>query len=132
MQLSGVFSVLPTPFSSTGEVDIESLRRVINLFLGAGINGVTVLGVTGEVARLNERELDEIASRKQGITVAKQKARSEANIPMGRFSAARRNLRAQSSSCFLTPRLISPARHFKWMAGKCGVFFERSEGKTTT
>ena len=56
LQLSGVFSVLPTPFSSTGEVDIDSLRRVIDLFLGAGINGVTALGVTGEVARLNERE----------------------------------------------------------------------------
>ena len=56
MQLRGVFSVLPTPFTESGDVDVESLRRVVDLFLGAGVNGVTALGVTGEVARLNERE----------------------------------------------------------------------------
>jgi len=56
LQLRGVFSVLPTPFTTSGDVDIESLRRVVDLFLGAGVNGVTALGVTGEVARLNERE----------------------------------------------------------------------------
>ena len=54
MQLEGVYSVLPTPFTATGEVDDDSLRRVVDLFIGAGVNGVTVLGVTGEVARLDD------------------------------------------------------------------------------
>lgn len=58
MQLQGVYSVLPTPFDEAGEVDVESLRRVIDLFVAAGVNGMTALGVTGEVARLNERERD--------------------------------------------------------------------------
>ncbi len=58
MQLRGVFSVLPTPFTEAGEVDVASLRRVVDLFLAAGVNGMTALGVTGEVARLNERERD--------------------------------------------------------------------------
>ena len=56
MQLEGVYSVLPTPFTATGDVDDDSLRRVVDLFIGAGVNGVTVLGVTGEVARLDDRE----------------------------------------------------------------------------
>ena len=56
MQLEGVYSVLPTPFTATGEVDDDSLRRVVDLFIGAGVNGVTVLGVTGEVARLDDAE----------------------------------------------------------------------------
>ena len=56
MVFDGVFSVLPTPFQSNGDVDVESLRRVVDLIVGAGVNGVTALGVTGEVARLNERE----------------------------------------------------------------------------
>jgi len=51
-----VYSVLPTPFTATGEVDDDSLRRVVDLFIGAGVNGVTVLGVTGEVARLDDGE----------------------------------------------------------------------------
>src|SRR5262245_51395753 len=51
----GVFSVLPTPFKG-GDVDVESLKRVVDLIVKAGVNGVTALGVTGEAARLNERE----------------------------------------------------------------------------
>jgi 4-hydroxy-tetrahydrodipicolinate synthase len=56
LQLEGVYSVLPTPFQSTGDVDEESLRRVIDLFIAAGVSGVTALGVTGEVARLDDNE----------------------------------------------------------------------------
>ena len=56
MQLEGVYSVLPTPFDSSGNLDDESLRRVIDLFIRAGVSGVTALGVTGEVARLDDWE----------------------------------------------------------------------------
>jgi len=48
--------VLPTPFAANGDVDELSLRRVIDLFIGAGVSGVTALGVTGEVARLDDGE----------------------------------------------------------------------------
>ena len=54
--LEGVFSVLPTPFQGDGALDLESLRRVVDLFIAAGVNGLTALGVTGEVARLNDAE----------------------------------------------------------------------------
>ena len=56
MKLEGVYSVLPTPFDASGEIDEASLRRVVDLFVAAGVNGVTALGVTGEVARLDEAE----------------------------------------------------------------------------
>jgi 4-hydroxy-tetrahydrodipicolinate synthase len=56
LKLEGVYSVLPTAFSQNGDLDDESLRRVIDLFIGAGVNGVTALGVTGEVARLDDAE----------------------------------------------------------------------------
>ena len=65
MQLEGVYSVLPTPFTATGEVDDDSLRRVVDLFIGAGVNGVTVLGVTGEVARLDDGERQHVL---EGVT----------------------------------------------------------------
>jgi 4-hydroxy-tetrahydrodipicolinate synthase len=54
--LTGVFSVLPTPFDADGRVDVASLRKVVDLFLAAGVDGLTALGVTSEVARLDERE----------------------------------------------------------------------------
>ena len=56
MKLEGVYSVLPTPFTGSGDLDDDSLRRVIDLFMQAGVNGVTALGVTGEVARLDDNE----------------------------------------------------------------------------
>jgi 4-hydroxy-tetrahydrodipicolinate synthase len=58
--LEGVFSVLPTPFRDDGALDLESLRRVVDLFIAAGVNGLTALGVTGEVARLNDTERHEV------------------------------------------------------------------------
>lgn len=56
MAFEGVYSVLPTPFRAGGDVDVDSLKRVVDLFVKAGVDGVTALGVTGEVARLTERE----------------------------------------------------------------------------
>jgi 4-hydroxy-tetrahydrodipicolinate synthase len=60
MPLGGVFSVLPTPFSASGDVDPDSLRRVIDLFLSGGVDGFTALGVTSEVARLTDAERDQV------------------------------------------------------------------------
>jgi 4-hydroxy-tetrahydrodipicolinate synthase len=62
MTFEGVYSVLPTPFKGGGEVDHDSLGRVVDLVMRAGVQGVTALGVTGEVSRLNERERTAIVS----------------------------------------------------------------------
>jgi 4-hydroxy-tetrahydrodipicolinate synthase len=52
----GVYSVLPTPFRAGGDVDHESLARVTDLAIRARVRGITVLGITGETARLTDRE----------------------------------------------------------------------------
>ena len=56
MLFEGVYSVLPTPFVRGEAIDVASLKRVVDLVVGAGVNGMTALGVTGEVSRLTERE----------------------------------------------------------------------------
>jgi len=58
MSFGGVFSVLPTPFSAIGDFDPDSLGKVIDLFIADGVNGFTALGVTSEVARLDDAERD--------------------------------------------------------------------------
>jgi 4-hydroxy-tetrahydrodipicolinate synthase len=52
----GVYSVLPTPFTSTSDIDGPSLRKVVDLAIGARVDGLTILGVTSEVARFTEAE----------------------------------------------------------------------------
>jgi len=56
VKLEGVYSVLPTPFTTAGDLDLESLKKVVDLFVGAGVSGLTALGVTSEVARMNDAE----------------------------------------------------------------------------
>src|SRR3954468_21081686 len=56
MPFEGVYSILPTAFTDAGDFDADSQRRVVDLFIGKGANGLTALGVTGEVARLEEHE----------------------------------------------------------------------------
>ena len=56
MAFEGVYSIIPTAFTDAGELDPGSQRAVVDLFIAKGANGLTVLGVTGEVARLEENE----------------------------------------------------------------------------
>lgn len=56
MAFEGVYSIIPTAFTDAGELDPASQRSIVDLFIEKGANGLTALGVTGEVARLEERE----------------------------------------------------------------------------
>ncbi len=56
MAFQGVYSIIPTAFSDSGDFDEASQRRVVDLFINKGANGLTALGVTGEVARLEDHE----------------------------------------------------------------------------
>lgn len=58
IKFEGVYSVLPTPFHPDGQIDLESLGKAVDLFVGAGVNGLTCLGVTSETTKLNESERD--------------------------------------------------------------------------
>jgi 4-hydroxy-tetrahydrodipicolinate synthase len=56
MAFEGVYSIIPTAFTDAGDLDAASQRKVVDLFIEKGANGLTALGVTGEVARLEEHE----------------------------------------------------------------------------
>jgi 4-hydroxy-tetrahydrodipicolinate synthase len=58
--VQGVYSVLPTPFTASGDIDHDSLRRVVDMGVAAGVDGFTALGVTSEVARFTEAERGEV------------------------------------------------------------------------
>ncbi len=60
MSFQGVYSVLPTPFRDDGSLDLGGLARVVDLYVEAGLDGVTALGVTSEVAKLTGGERDKV------------------------------------------------------------------------
>lgn len=57
--IEGVFPVLPTPFTDSGECDLAGLGRVIDYAVDAGVNGLVFPGLASEydVLSLDEREM---------------------------------------------------------------------------
>jgi 4-hydroxy-tetrahydrodipicolinate synthase len=124
LQLEGVYSVLPTPFQANGDLDEPSRRRVIDLFIGEGVNGVTALGVTGEVARLDDVE------RRRVLEVVVEHVNGRIGVVSGTSSEGTRTCVAHSRHARETgatavmvspprmPKLNSEAvvRHYKTLA----------------
>lgn len=54
--ISGIFNILATPFKADYEVDYESLRKLVRFQMGVGAQGLTILGVLGEAAKLSVDE----------------------------------------------------------------------------
>ncbi len=61
--IKGVIPIAPTPFHPDGRVDETSLDRMSEFFLGAGIDGLTILGQLGEAPKLDHAEAVAIARR---------------------------------------------------------------------
>lgn len=55
-ELHGVLSVLCTPFSDTGELDLSSLQRLVTYSLENGVDGVVCFGLAGENYKLSDHE----------------------------------------------------------------------------
>ena len=62
-RFSGVHWMLATPFHEDESVDLESVARLVEKAADTGCQGVVALGVTGEVARLTDRERRQVAQR---------------------------------------------------------------------
>ena len=52
----GVYPILPTPFTENGDVDVDSIRRLIDYQKATGVAGVAVLGFMGEADKLSAAE----------------------------------------------------------------------------
>jgi 4-hydroxy-tetrahydrodipicolinate synthase len=110
LPLEGVYSVLPTPFQAAGELDEASLRRVVDLFIAAGVNGVTALGVTGEVARLDDGE------RRRVLDVVVEQVNGRVGVVAGTTADGTRTCIAyseQARAAGATAVMVSPPRMVK-------------------
>ena len=58
LSLSGSITALATPFTATGELDLDAWRRLLAQQLQGGTQGIVVAGSTGEAAALTDAEYD--------------------------------------------------------------------------
>jgi 4-hydroxy-tetrahydrodipicolinate synthase len=82
--IKGLWLPIVTPFKD-GAVDLESYERLIEHYLGLGIDGLFPLGTTGESPTLDEAEIDEIVGR----TVATVKGRVPVFVGVGGNATAK-------------------------------------------
>lgn len=59
----GVYIIAATPFTDAGALDLASADRLIESYLAAGVDGVTILGVFGEAPKLSNEESLTFAKR---------------------------------------------------------------------
>jgi 4-hydroxy-tetrahydrodipicolinate synthase len=59
----GVFVIAVTPFTPQGEIDFDSLDRVVDFYFEKGANGLTILGMMGEAPKLTQAESRAVADR---------------------------------------------------------------------
>ncbi|MGX9855654.1 dihydrodipicolinate synthase family protein [Limimaricola variabilis] len=52
----GVFAIAPTPFLPDGALDMASLGRMTERYVGCGVDGLTILGIMGEAQKLEPEE----------------------------------------------------------------------------
>ncbi|MGR3804750.1 dihydrodipicolinate synthase family protein [Marinibacterium profundimaris] len=59
----GVYVISVTPFTDSGEIDFDSLDRVVDFYFDKGADGLTILGMMGEAPKLTQAESRAVADR---------------------------------------------------------------------
>lgn len=73
----GVYTALITPFNTQGEVDEDGLRQLLSLQQKGNVDGVVVLGTTGEAPTLNNKEKARV------ITIAREELNKDTQLIVG-------------------------------------------------
>jgi 4-hydroxy-tetrahydrodipicolinate synthase len=61
MKIHGLCTITLTPFDDQGRVDEQSIRKLTDFYINAGVHGLTILGIMGEVNKLSESERIRVA-----------------------------------------------------------------------
>ena len=56
--MTGVYPIAPTPFSETGALDLDGMRRVIDCMVDQGVDGICILANYSEQFLLSDAERD--------------------------------------------------------------------------
>jgi 4-hydroxy-tetrahydrodipicolinate synthase len=75
--LEGIYPIVPTPFTESGAVDLESVERLAHFMVERGVHGLAVLGALGEGHKLSEAE------RRSVVEAFRRRLPSEKGLVVG-------------------------------------------------
>jgi 4-hydroxy-tetrahydrodipicolinate synthase len=76
-KMRGVFTAIVTPFDQTGELDEKGLRHNLRFQIKNGVDGIVVLGTTGESPTLSHSEKERI------LSIAVEEVKGKAHLLAG-------------------------------------------------
>jgi 2-keto-3-deoxy-L-arabinonate dehydratase len=56
LPFSGVFPIAPTPFTQTGDLDLDGQRRMLDCMIDQGVDGICILANYSEQFALSDQE----------------------------------------------------------------------------
>ena len=85
---SGIWPVAPTPFNDDGTLDLEGMRRVLDLMIDQGVDGICVLANFSEQFLISDAEretltrlcLDHVAERNRARVELSDHVRHDAEV----------------------------------------------------
>ncbi|TWI49606.1 4-hydroxy-tetrahydrodipicolinate synthase [Pseudomonas duriflava] len=77
LDASGIYTICPTPFDLHGQVDVDSIKTLVEFQIEVGVRGLAVLGFLGEAHKLTNAE------RRQVITAFVSGARGRVPVWVG-------------------------------------------------
>ncbi|MBI3977365.1 MAG: 4-hydroxy-tetrahydrodipicolinate synthase [Chloroflexi bacterium] len=127
--IEGAITAMVTPFGPEGEIDEPALRRHIDEQVGAGVDGLLVIGGSGEFVSLDDAE------RRRVMAIAVEHVNRRVPVVVGLLAPGTRHVvelarqagRAGADAVLvLPPYYISPsaagiAEHFARVAGEGGL-----------
>lgn len=60
-ETKGVYIISATPFTDTGAIDVDGIRRLADFYIERGVHGMTILGMMGEANKLTTAEAEQFA-----------------------------------------------------------------------
>ena len=107
--IGGLFASLCTPFSPSGDLDLEGLRSIVRFGLESGTDGFLCTALAGEVAELTDEErravaatvLEEVAGRVP-VIVGVARDDDDKAASLARFAAK------SGAACILVPARPAP------------------------
>jgi 4-hydroxy-tetrahydrodipicolinate synthase len=77
MKIHGLYTAIITPFDADNKLDEESLKQNIRFQISQGVDGITVLGTTGEAPTLSAHEKERV------MVIAKKECEGKVHFMVG-------------------------------------------------
>jgi 4-hydroxy-tetrahydrodipicolinate synthase len=111
LAFGGVWNIVPTPFTPSGDLDLPSVGRLTDFVIATGIDGLTILGVMGEAPKLSDAERTAVieatvdaAAGRRPVCVGISHAATDRAVAFARDAAAR----GAHSVMLAPPQLAKP------------------------